>query len=91
VTDTSVLEIAVAAMAVTAKLSMPILLMTLGVGFTISLLQSMTQVQEVTLTFVPKLIGVAAVLAIGGNWMLTEMVGFTNHLFSLIPTLLQSS
>lgn len=90
-TDTSVIEIAVAAMTITAKLAMPVLLMSLGVGFAISLLQSMTQVQEVTLTFVPKLIGVGLVIMLGGNWMLAEMIAFTNQLFEMLPTLLKSA
>lgn len=90
-TDTSVIEIAVAMMAITAKLALPVLLMSLGVGFAISLLQSMTQVQEVTLTFVPKLIGVGLVVMFGGNWMLAELVGFTNQLFAMIPDLLQAA
>jgi flagellar biosynthesis protein FliQ len=91
VTDTSVIEIAVLTMSITAKLAMPVLLMSLGIGFVISLLQSMTQVQEVTLTFVPKLIGVGLVIVFGGNWMLAELVGFTNQLFAMLPSLLQSS
>jgi flagellar biosynthetic protein FliQ len=50
-----------------------------------------TQIQEVTLTFVPKLIGVGLVLMLGGHWMLAELVGFTNHLFDMVPRLLQSA
>lgn len=87
-TDASVLEIAVAAMAVTAKLCAPILLVSLAVGFAISLLQSMTQVQEITLTFVPKLIGVGLVIAIAGNWMLAELMSFTRDMFDMVPSLI---
>lgn len=54
----------------------------------ISLLQSITQIQEVTLAFVPKAIGVAVVLLIAGHWMISEMVTFTNELFARIPSLL---
>jgi flagellar biosynthesis protein FliQ len=90
-TDTGVLDIAVQTLFITAKLSAPILLVSLGVGVGISLLQAMTQVQEVTLTFVPKLAGVALVIGLSGNWMLTELIGFTNHLFDLLPSLLQSA
>jgi hypothetical protein len=53
--DVTVLEIALQAIIIAAKLAAPILLVTLAVGFGISLLQSVTQIQEVTLTFVPKL------------------------------------
>jgi flagellar biosynthesis protein FliQ len=87
VTDATVIDIAVRTMLVTAKLASPILLVSLAVGFGISLVQSVTQVQDVTLTFVPKMIGVALVIALAGNWMLAELVGFTRGLFDLVPQL----
>ena len=83
--DADVLAIALQAIIVAGKLCAPILLVTLAVGFGISLLQSVTQIQEVTLTFVPKLIAVAVVVMVAGNWMLHEMVGFTSDLYELIP------
>jgi flagellar biosynthetic protein FliQ len=60
-------------------------------GLVVSLFQSVTQIQEVTLTFVPKLIGVGLVLMLSGHWMLAELIGFTNHLFDMVPQLLQSA
>ena len=84
-TDTAVLEIALQAILIAAKLSAPILLVTLAVGFGISLLQAVTQIQEVTLTFVPKLVAVAVVIMLAGNWMLHEMLTFTGDLYALIP------
>jgi flagellar biosynthetic protein FliQ len=87
VTDTDVLEIALQAILIAAKLCAPILLVTLAVGFGISLLQAVTQIQEVTLTFVPKLAAVAVVVLVAGNWMLAEMVTFTSGLYELIPRL----
>jgi len=87
-TDTTVIEIAVRTMIVTAKLSAPILLVSVGVGLAVSLVQSVTQIQEVTLTFVPKLIGVGLVIVVGGHWMLAELIGFTKGLFDMIPGLL---
>jgi flagellar biosynthesis protein FliQ len=86
-TDTAVLEIALQAILIAAKLCAPILLVTLAVGFGISLLQAVTQIQEVTLTFVPKLVAVAVVILVAGNWMLAEMIGFTGELFEMIPRL----
>ena len=65
-----------------------ILVTALVVGFTISLVQSVTQIQEVTLSFVPKAIAVALALVIAGHWMISEMVTFTQQLFDRIPTLL---
>jgi flagellar biosynthetic protein FliQ len=87
-TDAAVIEIAVQAMLVTAKLAAPILIVSLGIGVAISLLQSVTQVQEFTLTFVPKLGGVALVIVLAGNWMLHEIVRFTQQLFATLPALL---
>ena len=87
--DTNVIEIATETLLVAAKLSAPILLVTLALGFGVSLVQSVTQVQEFTLTFVPKLIGVAAVILLSGNWMLAELVSFTTELFDLIPELIR--
>jgi flagellar biosynthetic protein FliQ len=83
-----IINIAVQTMIVTAKLSAPILVVTLAAGFAVSLFQSVTQVQEFTLTFVPKLAGVAIVLVVGGHWMMAEMVSFTGRLFDLIPQLI---
>jgi flagellar biosynthetic protein FliQ len=73
---------------VSAKISAPILIASLVVGLVVSILQSATQVQEFTLTFVPKLVVVAIVIIVSGNWVMAEIVGFTKGLFDLIPTLI---
>jgi flagellar biosynthetic protein FliQ len=88
VTDTTVINIALQTMVVALKLSAPILVTSLVIGFTISLFQSMTQIQEFTLAFVPKLVGVGIALLISGGWMLQTLVDFTQDLFAMIPTLL---
>jgi flagellar biosynthetic protein FliQ len=88
VTDTTVINIALQTMVVALKLSAPILVTSLVIGFTISLFQSMTQIQEFTLAFVPKLVGVGVALLISGGWMLETLVDFTQDLFALIPSLL---
>ncbi|HEY9556394.1 MAG TPA: flagellar biosynthetic protein FliQ [Acidimicrobiales bacterium] len=87
--DTNVIEIATQTLMIAAKISAPILLVTLALGLGVSLVQSVTQVQEHTITFVPKLAGVAVVILFSGNWMLSELIGFTNHLFALIPDLIR--
>jgi len=87
-TDTSIIEIATQAMIVALKLSAPLLLTSLCVGFVISLFQSMTQIQEVTLAFVPKVVAVGIALLVSGNWMLHTMVSYTEELWSHIPDLL---
>lgn len=89
--DTAVIEIATQAITVAAKIAGPILLITLAVGLAVSLFQSVTQVQEFTLSFVPKVAGVALVIVLGGNWMLHELVNFTHGLYDMIPRLLQGS
>ena len=86
--DASVLDIALQTMVVAAKLCAPVLLTALVIGFAISLFQSVTQIQEVTLSFVPKAIGVGVALLVTGNWMLHEMVSFTTGLYDRIPALL---
>ena len=88
-TDSDVIHIAIQTLMITAKLCAPILMVSLGVGFGVSLLQSVTQLQEVTLTFVPKLIAIGLVIVIGGNWMLAELIGFTRQLFDFLPALLE--
>jgi flagellar biosynthetic protein FliQ len=87
-TDTSIIQIALQTMLVALKLSAPILITSLVIGFAISLFQSMTQIQEFTLSFVPKVIGVGVALLICGNWMLHTMIDFTVSLFDSIPSLL---
>ncbi|MEU4694580.1 flagellar biosynthesis protein FliQ [Actinoplanes sp. NPDC023714] len=87
-TDTMVVELALQAMTISAKLAAPVLLTALGVGFVISLFQSVTQIQEATLSFVPKAIAIGLVLLLTGNWMLREMLTFTQQLYEKIPQLL---
>jgi flagellar biosynthetic protein FliQ len=58
------------------------------VGFMISLFQAATQIQEPTLSFVPKMIAVAIALLVTGNWVLNTLVSFTNQLFESLPRLL---
>lgn len=84
-TDTDVVQILLQAIIVTTKLAAPVLVTSLAIGLGVSLLQSVTQVQEITLTFVPKLAGVALVIVLAGHWMLGQLIGFTYQLFDLIP------
>lgn len=86
--DTTIISLALQTMLVALKLSAPILVTSLVIGFTISLFQSMTQIQEFTLAFVPKVVGIGLVLLISGNWMLHTLISFTQHLFEQIPSLL---
>jgi len=83
----AVLDIGVDALVLAAKLAAPVLVTALVVGFAVSLVQSVTQIQEVTLSFVPKAIAVAIALVVSGHWMISELISFTNDLFARIPTL----
>ncbi|GIE88484.1 flagellar biosynthetic protein FliQ [Actinoplanes regularis] len=87
-TDTMVVELGLQAMTISAKMAAPILLTALAIGFAISLFQSVTQIQEATLSFVPKAIGIGVMLLLCGNWMLHEMMTFTVQLFDHVPKLL---
>ena len=89
-TDHEVINIAVQSILLATKLAAPILIVALGIGLAIGLLQSATQIQEQTLTFVPKLAGIALVILLAGHWMLGETIAFTQSLFNMIPQLLQS-
>ena len=84
----AVLDIGLQALILAAKLSAPVLITALVVGFAISLMQSITQIQEVTLSFVPKAVAVAVALLICGHWMIAESIAFTNQMFEKIPSLL---
>ncbi|KQX69507.1 flagellar biosynthesis protein FliQ [Angustibacter sp. Root456] len=88
--DSTVIEIALQSILLAAKLAAPILLTALAVGFGISLFQSVTQIQEATLSFVPKAIAIAVVIVVSGNWMLHELVSFTTQLYEQIPAILQN-
>ncbi|MEK7703270.1 MAG: flagellar biosynthesis protein FliQ [Nitrospirota bacterium] len=67
-------------------LSAPILITTLVIGLIVSLFQAVTQINEATLSFLPKILGVAIALVVFFPWMLSLMVGFTTNLLTNIPT-----
>ena len=87
-TESSVMTIAGQAMILVAKLAGPVLVVSLVVGLAISLFQSVTQVQEFTLSFVPKLIAVALVILLTGHWMLGQLTAYTVQLYAEVPHLL---
>jgi flagellar biosynthesis protein FliQ len=82
-----VISIATEAMNLAFKVAMPLLLAGLVVGLIVSVFQAVTQIQEQTLAFIPKIIAVAAVLVILGPWMLNQCLSYTNELYSSIPGL----
>ncbi|MEJ2059513.1 MAG: flagellar biosynthesis protein FliQ [Gammaproteobacteria bacterium] len=84
----AILEIGKQAMKVTMMLASPLLLTGLAVGVLIGMLQAATQIQEMTLSFIPKLIAMAAVLFLTGHWMLDLAVSYTRQLITSIPGLI---
>jgi flagellar biosynthetic protein FliQ len=86
-TPQEVLEIGREAMQVTMYLAAPLLLTALIVGLLIGMIQAATQIQEMTLSFIPKLIGMAIALIVSGTWMLHLIMNFTTRLFENIPSM----
>ncbi len=76
------------ALLVTLKLTGPILFSSLAVGLVIAMLQAATQINEMTLTFVPKLITIGMVLVVAGPWMLTVLVEYFQDLIRSIPSMI---
>jgi flagellar biosynthesis protein FliQ len=83
-----ILQIGNQAMWVAVLLAGPILLAALAVGLVIGMIQAATQIQEMTLSFIPKLLGVVAVLVLAGPWMLSVMVDWFRELVLEIPYLI---
>ncbi len=87
-TPDSVMMIGQEAMLVAVKLTAPILLSSLAVGLVIAMFQAATQINEMTLTFVPKLVTIGAVLIVAGPWMITVLVDYIQELVRNIPSLI---
>ncbi|MDH3249079.1 MAG: flagellar biosynthesis protein FliQ [Acidimicrobiia bacterium] len=87
-TETQAIEIVSEAIWIAARISAPILVTAIAVGVAVGLLQSVTQLQEQTLSFVPKFIAVGAVIILSGSWMIQQMVNYTIQLYNSIPGLL---
>ena len=85
--DTTVVHILSGAMLMALKLAGPILAVCLIVGLVVAVLQTITQIQEMTLSFVPKLVGVGIVLIVGGPWMIHQFTGWVQDLWRMIPSL----
>ena len=84
-TPESVMTIGRHAMEVTLMIAAPLLLIALAIGLVVSIFQAATQINEATLSFIPKLIGVFVALVIAGPWMLTTMVDYMRQMFTSIP------
>jgi flagellar biosynthetic protein FliQ len=87
VNQDQVINLSMQAMEVAFKISMPLLLVGLVIGLVVSIFQAVTQIQEQTLAFIPKIVGMGLVLVIAGPWMLSEVITYTQELYSSIPTM----
>ena len=85
--STAVINIMSEALQVTLLVSAPLLLTALAVGLVVSVVQAATQINEMTLSFIPKLIGVFVAIVVAGPWMLGILIDYTQRLFSSIPNM----
>jgi flagellar biosynthetic protein FliQ len=81
------IHLAMNAMLLGFELALPFLAASLIMGLAVSILQAATQIQEITLTFVPKIVVTGIVLVIAGPWMLDRITSYTTELFAEIPQL----
>jgi flagellar biosynthetic protein FliQ len=87
-TPETVVDIARNALYVTGLITALLLLPTLAVGLLVSMFQAATQINEQTLSFIPKLLAVFAVLFVGGHWILQTLINYTTTLYHEIPSLI---
>jgi flagellar biosynthesis protein FliQ len=85
-TDT-VVSLSTQALSVTLRLALPLLGVGLVIGLAVSVFQAVTQIQEQTLSFIPKVLALAGVLVVGGPWMLNQLIAYTADLWGQIPAL----
>jgi flagellar biosynthesis protein FliQ len=88
VTSETIVGLVQQALEVTLLISAPMLLAALITGLVVSVFQAATQINEMTLSFIPKLLAIFAALVLAGPWMLNVIVDFTRRLFSAIPGLI---
>ncbi len=86
-TEAYLLTFAQNAILIALILAGPVLIISLAIGSLISLIQAATQINEVTLTFIPKLIGVGLVMALLGSWMSQQLLAFTTNIFANLQNL----
>jgi len=87
-TPDTVMTIAQRALEMTVLLAAPLLLVALSIGLLVGIFQAATQMNEMTLSFIPKLIGMATAIVIAGPWMLKQLVSYTRMLIESIPSLI---
>jgi flagellar biosynthetic protein FliQ len=86
----TVVNLASQAMSLALKIAGPMLLVALVIGLLVSIFQAVTQIQEQSLTLIPKIVGVAVVIVVLGPWMLGQLVSYTAALYTAIPSMVGS-
>jgi flagellar biosynthesis protein FliQ len=86
-TQDTVISVAVSAMELALKIGAPIMLVGLVIGLGVSVFQAVTQIQEQTLSFIPKIVGMAVLVVVLGPWMLGQLITWTQQLYAGIPTM----
>jgi flagellar biosynthetic protein FliQ len=84
----TVVNLATQAMMLSLKIAGPILLLGLIIGLLVSIFQAVTSIQEQSLSFIPKIVGVAVLIVVLGPWMLDQLVGYAQNLYLSIPQLI---
>jgi flagellar biosynthetic protein FliQ len=87
VNQDTVISLATQAMTLALKVAGPILLAGLIIGLLVSIFQAVTSIQEQSLTFIPKIVGVAALMVVLGPWMLNQLISYAQNLYLSIPQL----
>ena len=83
----SVLELSTQALELALRVALPLLLVGLVVGLAVSIFQAVTQIQEQTLSFIPKIVGMAVLVVVAGPWMLGQLITWTQQLYAGIPSM----
>jgi flagellar biosynthesis protein FliQ len=84
----TVVSLATQAMMLSLKIAGPILILGLIIGLLVSIFQAVTSIQEQSLSFIPKVVGVAVLIVVLGPWMLDQLVGYAQNLYMSIPSLI---
>lgn len=85
-TEDSAINVGVDAVMLALKIGLPILIVSLVVGLVVSIFQAITQIQEMTLTFIPKILALVLVIIVAGPWMLDQLLLYTSDLWTSIPS-----
>jgi flagellar biosynthetic protein FliQ len=88
VNEDTVVSLATQAMTLALKVGGPLLLAGLIVGLLVSIFQAVTQIQEQSLSFIPKIVAVAALIVLLGPWMLDQLIAYAQNLYMQIPQLI---